>query len=151
MPRWPRGLHLTAQAIPAFGAQPRTIRRLPLEAYRRRLTSIPLQPGHVQGTIPGSGSLTLTIGPQGLGTVWYPVQITLTTTTGALDTSLANIYLGPLVTPATIVGTGLGNGPYALAIPPMSPGQYLVVVWTGAKTGDVAAANIIGTMDAISP
>jgi hypothetical protein len=124
--------------------------RLPIEAYRRRVTGIPLSGGQVQGTIPGTGTLTLTVGPQGLGNVWYPVQITLTTTTGPLDTSLANIYLGPLITPATIVGTGLGNGVYALAIPPMQPGQYLVIVWTGAKPGDTAAGNVIGIMDALA-
>lgn len=150
MPRWPRGLHLTAQSIPAYGMRPRTIPRLPIEAYRRRLTSVPLTGAQVQGIIPVSGTLTLTTGPQGLGNIWYPVQIALTTTTGPLDTSLANIYLGPLVTPATIVGTGLGNGPYALAIPPMQPGQYLVIVWTGAKNGDTAAANVIGTQDTLA-
>lgn len=149
-PRWPRGLHLNAGSLPNTGGRFRSVPRLPLEAYRRKITGIPLQSGQAQGTIPASGTLTLTIGPQGLGTVWYPVQITLTTTTGQLDTSLANIYLGPLVTPATIVGTGLGNGVYALAIPPMTPGQYLIVVWTGGTNGDTAAANVIGTMDALA-
>jgi hypothetical protein len=148
MPRWPRGLHLTAQAIPASGMRPPGVPRLPLEAYRYTVRGVPLQPGQAQGIIPASGNLNLTLGPQGIGTIWYPVQVTLTTTTGVLDTSLANIYLGPLITPATIVGTGLGNGVYALAIPPMTPGQYLIIAWTGGTTGDTAAANIIGTMDA---
>ena len=103
------------------------------------------------GTIPAPlGSLTLTIGPQGLGTVWYPVQVTLSTTTGPLDPSTAIIYLGPLITPATIVGAGFGNGTYALAIPPMTPGQYLVAVWSGGNPGDTAAMNVIGTMDALT-
>jgi hypothetical protein len=108
--------------------------------------------GAVYGaTVQGNSfPLTLQVGPQGLGTVWYPIQITLSTTTGQLDTSLANIYLGPLVTPATLVGTGFGNGTYALAIPSMTPGQTIIIVWTGGTAGDAAAANIIGAMDALT-
>jgi hypothetical protein len=127
------------------------IPRLPLEAYTRRLSQIPLTGGQAQGIIPGSGMLTLSLGPQGLGTVWYPVQVTLSTTTGPLDTSTALVYLGPLVTPATLVATLYsGTGTAALAIPPMSPGQFLVTVWTGAHPGDTAAVNIIGAMDALT-
>lgn len=148
--RWPAGLHRAAQYLPALGGQARRIPRLPLEAYTRRITGIPLTGGQAQGIVAGGG-LTLTIGPQGLGTIWYPVQVTLSTTTGTFDTSTANVYLGPLTTPATLVGTLYsGNGTLALAIPPMQPGQYLVVVWTGANNGDTAAVNVIGTMDALS-
>jgi hypothetical protein len=110
---------------------------------------VPLTGAQAQGLIAGDGTLSLTIGPQGLGTVWYPIQVTVSTTTGQLDTSTVNIYLGPLTTPATLVGTGFGNGTYALAIPSMSPGQYLVIAWAGGKNGDTAAANVIGTMDAL--
>jgi len=106
------------------------------------------------GTLPspaGSGTLTLTVAPQGLGTVWYPAQATLSTTTGALDTSVALMYLGPAVTPSTLVGTVYsGNGTVALAIPDMSPGQTLSTQWTGGHPGDVAAVNVIGTMDALT-
>lgn len=151
MARWPAGLHRNAQSLPATGMRARAIPRLPLEAFTRRLTGLPLTGGQAQGAIPGSGALTLTIGPQGLGTTWYPVQITLSTTTGVLDTSTANVYLGPLVTPATLVGSLFtGNGTVALAIPAMQPGQYLVISWTGGNPGDTAAANVIGTMDALA-
>ena len=43
-----------------------------------------------------------------------------------------------------------GNGTAALAIPPMSPGQFLAVSWTGATVGDTVAVNVIGTMDALT-
>lgn len=131
------------------GRQP--IRAVPVTRYAGKLTAVPLTGGQVQGTIPVSGALSLQVGPQGLGTVWYPVQVTLSTTTGALDTSTALVYLGPLTTPATLVGTVYsGNGTVALAIPSMSPGQTLIIAWTGGKNGDTAAANIIGTMDALT-
>lgn len=96
-------------------------------------------------------ALTLTVGPQGLGTIWYPAQVTLSTTTGALDTSTALVYLGSQGVPVALVGTVFtGNGTVALAIPSMSPGQVLIVTWTGGHPGDTAALNVIGTMDALS-
>lgn len=151
MVRIPAGLHKAAQSLRATGGRPYAIPRTPVEQYSRRITGVPLQPGQAQATVPGSGTLTLTLGPSGLGTVWYPVQVTLLTTTGILDTSTALVYLGPLITPATIVAAiDGGNGTAALAIPAMSPGQYLVVNWTGANPGDTASINVIGTMDALA-
>jgi hypothetical protein len=98
-----------------------------------------------------SGPLTLTAGPQGLGTVWYPAQVTLSTTTGSLDTSTALVYLGSQGVPITLVGTVFtGNGTVALAIPSMSPGQVLIVTWVNGHAGDTAAFNIVGTMDALT-
>jgi hypothetical protein len=109
--------------------------------------------GSVYGATIGSLSqaLTLTAGPQGLATVWYPAQVTLSTTTGALDTSTALVYLGSQGVPITLVGSVFsGNGTVALAIPSMSPGQVLIVTWTNGHAGDTAAFNIVGTMDALS-
>lgn len=94
--------------------------------------------------------LQLQVGPQGLATTWYPAQVTLSTTTGVLDTSTALIYLGPAVTPATQVGQVFtGNGTAALAIPAMQPGQTIIVQWVNGHGADTAAMNVIGTMDAI--
>lgn len=131
------------------GMQP--IVPVPITRYTGKITGVPLTGGQVQAQVPGSGTLTLSDGPSGLGTVWYPVQVTLSTTTGPLDTSTALVYLGPLISPTTLVGTVYsGNGTVALAIPSMTPGQFLVIQWTGAKSGDTAAANVIGTMDALT-
>jgi len=103
------------------------------------------------GTISSlSQPLTLTAGPQGLGTTWYPAQVTLSTTTGALDTSTALVYLGSQGVPITLVGSVFtGNGTVALAIPSMAPGQVLIVTWTNGHAGDTAAFNVVGTMDAL--
>lgn len=106
--------------------------------------------GTVTAALHGA-SLTLTAGPQGLGTIWYPAQVTLSTTTGALDTSTALVYLGAQGIPITLVGTVFtGNGTVALAIPSMSPGQVLIVTWAGGHPGDTAAFNIVGSMDALT-
>jgi hypothetical protein len=126
----------------------------PVTRYTAKISSVPLSGGQVQGAVPAGGGLTLRVGPQGLGNVWYPVQVTASTTTGltaAGDNSVCNVYLGPVVNPTTLVGTVYnGNGTAALAIPDMTPGQFLVMVWSGANPGDQAAANVIGTMDALS-
>lgn len=130
------------------GQQP--ITATPISAYRGKITGVPLTGGQAQGQIAG-GALTLSVGPQGLGTVWYPVQVTISTTTGPLDTSTALVYLGAQGVPSTLVGTVFsGNGTVALAIPSMTPGQVLIVSWSGANNGDTAAVNIIGTMDALT-
>jgi hypothetical protein len=151
MVKRPRGLHRYAGSLPAAGAQVFRIPRIPVEAYRRRLTGLPLTGGQAQGKISGTGTLTLSVGPQGLGNIWYPVQVTLSTTIGAFDTSTALVYLGAQGVPVTLVGSlYTGNGTVALAIPPMTPGQVLIVSWSGATSGDTAAMNILGTMDALS-
>lgn len=95
---------------------------------------------------------TVTIGPTGTGTIWYPTQVVVSTTTGILDTSTFQLYIGPVGVPITLVGTLFpgGAGTIALAIPYLAPGLYLIGVWTGGHAGDVAALNVVGTMTALS-
>jgi hypothetical protein len=125
-------------------------RPVPVQAYTGKITGVPLTGGQNQAKVPAGGKLTLTVGPQALGTTWYPAQITLSTTTGLLDTSVANVWLGAQGVPITLVGTSAGNGTVALAVPPMQPGQVLIVTWTGATVGDTAGLNVVGTMDALT-
>lgn len=134
---------------PRSGMQP--MARPPIQMYGAKLTGVPLTGGQAQGRIPASGNLTLAVGPQGLGTLWYPAQATISTTTGPLDTSTALCYLGTAGIPTQLVGTVYtGNGTIALAVPDLQVGDQLIVSWSGAKPGDVAAVNIIGTMDALT-
>jgi hypothetical protein len=122
-----------------------------MNGYTRQITGIPLQPGQASGVIPASGTITLSIGPSGFGNVWYPAQVTVSTTTGPLDTSTCSVYLGPANTPVTLLGQIFtGNGVLAAALPNMTAGQYLIAVWTSGHNGDTAAINITGTMDTIS-
>ena len=105
------------------------------------------------GTIGGQGGASVTVGPQGLGNIWYPAQLSASTTSGQAgnDNSTANVYLGSQGVPVTLLGTlNPGTGVLGLAVPSMSPGQYLITVWTGGNPGDVAAVNVVGTMDALT-
>jgi hypothetical protein len=100
-----------------------------------------------------SGTAQCQLGPAGLGNIWYPAQVTLSTTTGittGLDTSVASLYLGPVVNATTLLGTVFGgNGIVAAALPSIQPGQYLIAQWSGATPGDIASMNVSGTMNAL--
>jgi hypothetical protein len=109
--------------------------------------------GSVYGaTLPAvAPPLTLSVGPQGLGSAWYPAQVILSTSTGSLDTSTALVYLGVGGVPTTLVGQVFsGNGILALAVPPMQAGDLLLTTWQNGHPGDVASMNVIGTMDALT-
>ena len=105
------------------------------------------------GSIGAVGGATVQGGPSGLGNLWYPTQVTVATTTGittGLDTSICNVYLGPAVSPTTLLGTVFGgNGIVAAALPNIQPGQYLIASWAAANPGDIAAMNVQGSMDAL--
>jgi hypothetical protein len=123
-----------------------------MQMYQRRLSGVPLTGGQGQVILSSTGAGSLSLAPTGLGVVWYPVQATISTTTGVLDSSTFNLYLGPAGVPITLVGTLFpgGAGTVALAIPEMTPGQALIATWTGGHAGDLASINVIGTMDALS-
>jgi hypothetical protein len=153
MARWPRGQHPARWA--GTGARRGIVAFRPaspaMERYVRQV-SAPIQPGQFQTTVAG-GTAQVTLGPTGAGVIWYPAQVTVSTTTGTtsgLDTSICNIYLGPAGVPVTLLGTVFGgNGILAAALPNLQGGQYLIAVWTGAHNGDTAAVNITGTMTAL--
>jgi len=124
-----------------------------MQLYTQRVTSVPLTGGQAQGIISGAGALTLSVGPQGAGNVWYPASCTIQTTTGVNDFSTCNIFLGPAGVGVTQVGTLFpgGTGTLSLAIPSMTPGQYIIAIWAGAHAGDTATFNVVGVMDSVSP
>lgn len=106
-----------------------------------------------QSVVAAGGGATVRIGPAGVGTRWYPQQVTIATTTGAADTSTAIGYLGPVaVASQTLFTSQSGGGDViGLAIPMMQPGDLLTVVWSGGNPGDHATLVIIGDQDVLSP
>jgi hypothetical protein len=91
------------------------------------------------------------LGPQGIGTIWYPQSAAVATTTGAADASTVTFYIGPLA-----LLTEVGSQSYAgggdnvgLAVPAMHPGTFLVAKWAGGHSGDLATLTIYGLQDAL--
>lgn len=146
LPVMPRRTWYKSLNAPAFtGRRPASAG---MEAYTVRRSGVPLQGGQAQGVV-GAGPLTLQIGPQGAGTVWYPAQVTTSTTSGVNDTSTCLVYMGAAGTPITLMGTLFpgGAGVLAVAFPPLTVGLFVIAVFSGGKAGDVAAVNVTGTMD----
>lgn len=140
------------QGFNAYVSRPRFTQgrpaTIPFEQFGVRRSGVPLQGGQAQGVIAGGG-LTLQIGPQGSGTVWYPAQVTTFTTSGVNDTSTCLIYMGAAGTPVTLMGTLFpgGAGVLAVAFPPLTVGLFVIAVFSNANNGDVAAVNVTGSMD----
>jgi hypothetical protein len=152
-PQYPRGAVPAPRAAsgPQRGVRYRPITREPVTRYRRKRENIPLTGGQVTGIVGAGGGVTLKVGPQGLGNVWYPVQCTISTSTGAADTSTCAVYLGSQAQQNLQGGQSYAGGGdvVALSIASMSPGDLLIAIWTGATAGAIAAVNIQGTMEAL--
>jgi len=116
----------------------------PVELYRP-LLKVPITDGVGQAVVAG-GTATVTIGPQGLGTRWYPVKVDIATTSGAADTSTLQLFLGTTALANLIASTSYsaGGDSFGLAGSVMDPGDYLIGVWSGANNGDTATMRITG-------
>jgi hypothetical protein len=135
------------------GSGMQRVRRPEVGAYSQRVTGIPLTGGQPSpGKISAQGTATVSVGPQALGTVWYPASLTLSTTSGTADSSTALVFLGAVGVPNLQVGQSYAAGAdtVALAVPPLSPGQLLIVQWSGGNPGDACTVNVVGTMDALT-
>lgn len=125
-----------------------------VQAYRIQAQSQIGGYGVGQAQISGAGAATVTLGPSGLGTLWYPQQAILSTTSGVNDSSTAIAYLGPAgPVMASILFQSFSGGSdvQGIAVPAMQPGDFITCVWAGGKTGDVATLRIIGTLTALVP
>jgi hypothetical protein len=123
-----------------------------VELYRQLVAGVPLTGGQAQSKVSAGGAATVSVGPQGLGTVWYPAQATISTTTGAADSSTCQIFLGAQGVNNLLVGQSYAGGgdTIALSVPALTPGGLLIAVWSGGHSGDLATVNILGTMDALT-
>jgi hypothetical protein len=152
MPRLPAWGHRPAGTSPVRGVRYRPITRVPVTRFRRVLPGVPLTGGQAQSTIGADGTGTVSVTPQGLGTVWYPNAATISTTTGAADTSTCQVFLGAIGVSNLLVGQSYAGGgdTVALAVPALTPGALLIAQWSGGNPGDVCSVNVLGTMDALT-
>lgn len=146
---------LTSRRAGGWGEPPAGIRRpssAPLEAFTGRLTQ-QIRPGEgtISRLVPASGTLTLLLGPDGLGT-WYVSYCAISTTSGALDTSTAAVTTGPAVAQG-IVPAGQsyagGGDTVSLGGAVLACGEYVIVTWSGAKTGDLATLRVYGNQQVL--
>lgn len=120
-------------------------RRVPQESYRRQLTC-PIDNGSNSGVVLASGSVTVQVGPSGLGTRWYPTMAAISTTTGTADASTAIVYVGTLgfgSQQAAQSYTG-GGDTIGLNNAELYPGLYVIAIWSGAVPGDTATLVVYG-------
>lgn len=135
-----------------FTVPVRRPRALPIEAYvRPRRVQIGAD-GVRGGVISAQGTATVSVGPQGYGTRWYPNQVGLATASGAADASTATIYLN-VIGPGGFLAQSYaaGGDQPGIAVPEMQAGDLLYVVWSGGKSGDWCQATVIGPMDVLIP
>jgi hypothetical protein len=146
---------LPKRAYPGAGRgrgymMPQRVESAPPELFRNTSQSLQIDNAQAQGIMGANGSLTLSLGPAGMGTIWYPASVAVATSLGTADTSTCDIYIGPANTPVAIQGIiPSGNGVLAVAIPAMTPGLYIIAVWTGGKAGTNCYLNVTGVMTAL--
>lgn len=146
---WPPwGAARPAGALPAPLASSATWRipSPPVEAYRP-LLRVPLTGAVGQAVVSGSGAATVRIGPQALGTRWYPDKVDLTTSTGVNDSSTVTLYAGTVALANLIGGTSYLGGGDTIGISGMylDPGDLLIAMWTGGNPGDNATMRVTGS------
>ena len=149
MPRRPRGLHPSAQSARNSGGRSRRPAIVPQEAFVHPVRS-PIGNGTAQGIVANNGQAVLAIGPQGVGTRWYPSQVQVATSSGATDQSMATLYR-QFVAASQIVGQTEQGGSDTLGFThDMQPGDLLFVVWARANPGDLATVTVHGDQLALA-
>jgi len=130
---------------------PRRIPRPPVEVYERPIRTILAQAG--TSVVSMAGAATVQLGPSGLGTRWYPTQANVSTTSGAADVSTVALYRGGIAIANLLGGSSYAGGQdtIGLNLEPLDPGDLLIAVWSGGKTGDTATLVIHGEQDALWP
>ena len=114
---------------------------------------VAIRPGEGTGTatVSAAGSATITLGPDALIT-WYVDYVAISTTSGAADSSTCAATVGPaghglVPTGQSYVG---GGDVISLGGRALRPGEYITLVWSGAKTADQAIATVYGSQDILT-
>lgn len=147
MPRWPAGLH--PQGVRTTGG-----RRLPpprpgQEEFTQPVRSL-IQAGTGQQIIGGGGTATVVLGPQGIGTRWYPSQVQVATSSGPTDQSTCMLYRDIIDAKQQIGQTLQGGGDTLAFTHDMQPGNLIYAVWSNANPGDLATLTVHGDQVALT-
>lgn len=130
---------------------------IPVQYYQTVVrTPIPRSTGRGSALVPASGTISVSVGPSGLGTIWYPQLAAIATTTGANDNSTCALYVTGWNTPVNpqdaINGQSYAGGgdSIGMAIPPIHQGECIKAVWTGGTNGDTATLTVYGDQDLLT-
>lgn len=148
VPAIPAGSSRAARYVIRKLARPRVT---PIEWYTSR-TRVPIDQGSASAVVTAAGTARVQVGPQGLGTRWYPVMVGIASSTGAADVSTMQLFLGT-ASFNTLTGAQSYNGggdSAGLNGVELYPGQYLIGVWSGAVPGAVVSLNVQGDMTALA-
>lgn len=124
---------------------------VPVEAYTRKVRT-PIPDGYGAATIGSDGTATVTVGPQGVGSIWYAINAAGATSSGILDGSTCQIYMGPQGEQSLVNGIApLAGGSFSIGLggPALYPGSFIVAKWTGGKSGDLATLAVYGTLETL--
>lgn len=130
------------------------IRRPPVAPIHQfgKTMKVAIRPGEGTKTaiVSAAGSATISIGPEAL-TTWYVDYVAISTTTGAADPSTVAAQVGPASHGIVPTGQSYSGGGDVISLGgrALRPGDYITMVWSGAKTGDTAVATVYGSQDVL--
>lgn len=147
MPRVPRGLHPQGvRNVGGFTARPGRAAQEDFTVPVRTL----IQAGTGQQIVSSGGKATVVLGPQGVGTRWYPSQIQVATSTGPTDASTCRLFRDFIDAKQQIGQTLQGGGDTLGFTHDMQPGNLIYAVWTNAVPGDLATLTVHGDQLALT-
>jgi hypothetical protein len=134
------------------GSGARRLVPVSITRFRTQVTGVSLAGAQAQATVNSAGTATCKVGPQGLGVTWYPSSVVVSTSVGATDAATAACYVGSIAAMNLQGGQSYAGGgdTIGLSVQTMTPGDLLIVVWTGATPGSTATMNVVGTQDVLS-
>lgn len=121
----------------------------PVSAFTgTRTVSIRPGEGSKSAVVSAAGSATLTLGPDALIT-WYVDYVSISTTSGAADSSTCAAQVGPAFHGIVPGGQSYNGGGDVISMGgrALRPGEFITLIWSGGKTGDQAIATVYGSQD----
>jgi len=124
---------------------------VPMQAFTRTVRT-PIGNNGVRTGIFTGGNAVIAIGPQGIGTRWYPKSVTVATQAGAADSGTAAGFFETVLGQPVFQSYACGGDTQGIAVPDMQPGDLLLVVFAGSSVpnGGWCSIVVIGDQDALT-
>lgn len=138
----------------SWGLSGPMLRRPPVAPIHQfgQTMKVAIRPGEGTKTavISAAGSATVTLGPDALIT-WYVDYVSISTTSGAADASTVAAQVGPASHGIVPTGQSYSGGGDVISLGgrALRPGDYITLVWSGGKPGDLAIATVYGAQEVL--